>query len=333
MDYVVFGTGYGATLMLLGWILRTFGPDFRYRLDDDEPPGGDFLLARISWRRFSGGLGALIATAGMAVVLVTFILILVNPSTSTGTWVAVAMFALTLVAAAVWTWLYVSQYGTFGILPEPKPEEQVFRSAPASEVGEAEPDVAPFVGPVALEPDPSPVGQQDEMPYEDEYDEPDYAEQFDEDEYDERRIRMSLYQSHLPDDREGHEDSDDVDTGHVDDEAGDEAADVDGATELDEWVVADEESDDQPGEQDILDDESGVPGESDEPEVEDEDPDPSPDDEDHTVDDPEADTSTGDSDEPDDDLNPGGHLDDTPEGRAEALRRIQSWNPEDPDKT
>lgn len=333
MDYVVFGTGYGATLMLLGWILRTFGPDFRYRLDDDEPPGGDFLLGRISWRRFSGGLGALIATAGMAVVLVTFILILVNPSASIGTWVAIAMFALTLVAAAVWTWLYVSQYGTFGILPEPKQEKQVFRAGPAPEVGEAEPEVAPFVGPVALEQDLSPVGQQDEMPHGDEYDEPDDAEQFDEDEYDERRIRMSRYQSHLPDDREGDEDSDDVDTGDVVDEVGDEAADVDEATYPDEWVGADEESDDQPGEQDTHDDESDEPGEPDEPEIEVEDPDPSADDEDQPVDVPESDTSSGDSDEPDDDLNPGGHLDDTPEGRAEALRRIQSWNPDDPGKT
>ncbi len=127
MDYVVFGTGYGATLMLLGWALRTFGPGARYQdPGDSSVMGADAILARISWRRFAAALSAVIVTAGASLILVTVALILINPGDETGALIALVCFALILLAVAVWTWFYVGRYGTHGILPERREEPAVF---------------------------------------------------------------------------------------------------------------------------------------------------------------------------------------------------------------
>lgn len=129
MDYVVFGTGYGATLLLLGWALRTFGPGLRCRDSDDEATmSADAILARISWRRFAAALGGVIATDGAVLILLTMVLVLINPGDETGMRAALICFALILLTVAVWTWLYVSRYGTHGILPERKDDSTVFQS-------------------------------------------------------------------------------------------------------------------------------------------------------------------------------------------------------------
>ena len=127
MDYVVFGTGYGATLMLLGWALRTFGPGARYKdPDDGAVMAADAILARISWRRFAAALGAVIVTAGASFILVTVALILINPGDGAGALVALICLVLILLAVAIWTWLYVGRYGTHGILPERREEPAAF---------------------------------------------------------------------------------------------------------------------------------------------------------------------------------------------------------------
>jgi hypothetical protein len=124
VDYVVFGMGYGATLMLLGWVLRTFGPGFRYRADDDAPPlSGKQMMARASWRRFAAGLGSVVATAGMALVFITLALILAHPSNSVGVLTVLLVVGAIVIGVATWLWLYAGRYGTHGLVPE--------RTAPA----------------------------------------------------------------------------------------------------------------------------------------------------------------------------------------------------------
>lgn len=130
MDYVVFGTGYGATLMLLGWALRTFGPSLRYQDPDQNVDHGiEFSVARTSWRRFAAALGAVVTTAGAVFVVVTFALILINPGNSMGAIIAWISFGLILLAVAAWAWVYVGRYGIYGILPVPRQGIEVVRAS------------------------------------------------------------------------------------------------------------------------------------------------------------------------------------------------------------
>lgn len=114
MDYVLFGMGYGASLMLLGWALRTFGPQLKYSrppLDDDV----DLKVEQRFWARFIQGLGGAIAIAGTTIVLMTFVVVLVNPDDSTGAQIAMAIWAFILVAMLLWCVMYVKHYGLTGV--------------------------------------------------------------------------------------------------------------------------------------------------------------------------------------------------------------------------
>ncbi len=114
MDYVLFGMGYGASLMLLGWALRTFGPQLKYShppQDDDV----DFQVEQRFWVRFIQGLGGVTAIAGTAMVLMTFVVVLVNPDDETGGLIALAIWAFILVAVVLWCWMYVRHYGLTGV--------------------------------------------------------------------------------------------------------------------------------------------------------------------------------------------------------------------------
>lgn len=114
MDYVLFGMGYGASLMLLGWALRTFGPQLKYNKPSKEE-SAEYRVGQRFWVRFIQGLGGVIAIAGTAMVLMTFIVVLVNPSDSAGRTMAFAIWALILIAVLVWCWFYLSNYGLAGI--------------------------------------------------------------------------------------------------------------------------------------------------------------------------------------------------------------------------
>lgn len=113
MDYVLFGMGYGATLMLVGWALRTFGPERKYK--NVDPEDIDRTVAQRRWVRFIQGLGGVLAIAGTAMVLFTFIVMLVNPDDETGSVIALAIWGFLAVAVLVWCWFYVSNYGVAGI--------------------------------------------------------------------------------------------------------------------------------------------------------------------------------------------------------------------------
>ena len=114
MDYVLFGMGYGATLMLVGWALRTFGPQLKYS-NPPQQEDPDFLVQQRFWVRFVQGLGGVIAIAGTTMVLMTFVVVLMNPTDDTGMTIAMAIWGFVLVIVLVWCWLYLSRFGLAGI--------------------------------------------------------------------------------------------------------------------------------------------------------------------------------------------------------------------------
>jgi hypothetical protein len=120
VDYVVFGIGFGATLVLLGWALRTFGPGLRFRPPDNGEGvlSGAALLGKLAWTRFVSALGAVVATGGVLMLLSTFVTIVVSPRDRVGTIVVLSSFFLVLTAACIWAWIYIGRYGTHGILPD-----------------------------------------------------------------------------------------------------------------------------------------------------------------------------------------------------------------------
>jgi len=110
VDYLVFGVGFGSTLVLLGWVLRQFGPSFRYRSTPDDILSAEELLERNDWQRFCIAMGALLSVCGAVMLLVTLITLLIRPSDRVGTIVVGVIFALSLIAVAGWIVMYVSQH-------------------------------------------------------------------------------------------------------------------------------------------------------------------------------------------------------------------------------
>ncbi len=113
MDYVLFGMGYGATLMLLGWALRTFGPGRKYK--NIPPEDIDRTVLQRRWIRFIQGLGGVVSIAGTAMVLFTLVTMLINPDDETGSLIAIAVWAFLAISILVWCWFYVASFGTTGV--------------------------------------------------------------------------------------------------------------------------------------------------------------------------------------------------------------------------
>lgn len=160
MDYVVFGIGFGATLVLVGWLLRSYGPAARYRVADGEDVlSAARMVEKLSWTRFVMALGAVVATGGALMLLATLVAIVITPTDRTGTLIVLSCFFLILIAACVWAWVYIGRYGTRGIVApraakpaaftQPVPAESVVDLAATAEDGtEAEAsDEAAVLGP------------------------------------------------------------------------------------------------------------------------------------------------------------------------------------------
>src|SRR5690554_6814074 len=105
--------GYGATLMLLGWALRTFGPERKYK--DVNPEDIDRSILQRRWIRFIQGLGGVISIAGTALVVFTFVVMLINPDDDTGSMVALVTWGFLTLAVLIWCWFYVSSFGVTGV--------------------------------------------------------------------------------------------------------------------------------------------------------------------------------------------------------------------------
>jgi len=322
VDYIVFGTGYGATLLVLGWAVRTFGPKARFRdADQDSPARADVLVYRAAWRRFAEALGAVMATAGAGVIVLTFLTALINPGDHAGAVILRVCFALVLIGTAVWLWLYVARFGVDGIIPERLDIGRLFapRERPFTRSSQR-PEPAPAISatPDYRDSDVDPQFAFDEpYPLDDMYGD---ELEIDEEEDAEMAVRYSRYQVHHPDENrddayrdlfEMHGSESDVAIGDDMDDTFDDEPDAPGIVDAD----AIEESDDT------------APYPADEPQdlvgeaaAE---ADVFPDDE-ESVEVPELDAQ-----DETPDFGEDSPLPDTPEGRAEALRRIQAWQPED----
>ena len=201
MDYVVYGTGYGATLLLLGYAVRTWGPGWRFR--DDEESGyerREFRSARSAWERFTAGLGAVIATGGAALVLLTFILMAINPGDGIGSVVALAMTGLLLVGVAVWAWLFFSRFGAWGIVATPNALMSYEPAHYDSRTTSASPMLAQSRSQSTGDDEP------DELAYDEDEFSPDEPEVADDDDAD-FAARFSKYELHHPG---GEEEADEV---------------------------------------------------------------------------------------------------------------------------
>lgn len=133
MDFVLFGTGLGATCMVLGWALRMFGPKARYQQDHDTVSHTTDLIKRMMWRQFASGLGAVIMTLGIVLVLVTFVLMLFSSGDALAAGVLVALALIGLALTAVWMWMFTARYGTTGLALFGNRERFPFSSEPAGE--------------------------------------------------------------------------------------------------------------------------------------------------------------------------------------------------------
>lgn len=145
MDYVVFGIGFGATLLVLGLVIRDFGPHVRHRKSTD--PQGIFhaeeLVARVSWSRFCGALGTMLAIGGALVLVATVVSMYFRLSDETGGWVMAGSLVTLIVIVAFWTWAFFDRFGSYGILPE--------KDQAISEV--TRPDEPPPAGPTRIQPE------------------------------------------------------------------------------------------------------------------------------------------------------------------------------------
>jgi hypothetical protein len=163
VDFVIFGIGTGAALVLIGWLGRDLGPRLRDRApsDQDEVLSVEELVARVSWARFCGSGGAALALCGAVLLLVTVAALVLRVSDETGTTTMLTTFGLVLVAMAVWSWAYVRRFGVYGVVrqrrraaPEPEPEPE-----PAPAVSASTPVFASVASPSAAatsDPNPEP---------------------------------------------------------------------------------------------------------------------------------------------------------------------------------
>lgn len=163
MDYLVFGVGFGSTLVLVGWVLRQFGPAFRYRNEPDDVLSAEQILERNDWQRFCIAMGALLSVCGAVILLVTLITLLVRPSDRVGTIIVGSLFVLSLLAVAGWVVMYVNQHRALagdrraevlaskGTRKAAKPRQTAKGAAPADAVPTA---TATTASPAAAKPQP-----------------------------------------------------------------------------------------------------------------------------------------------------------------------------------
>ncbi|HEV2126988.1 MAG TPA: hypothetical protein VGR22_00020 [Thermomicrobiales bacterium] len=151
MDYVVFGIGFGATILVLGLLLRDLGPRLRYRrqANDDGVLPADVLVAKVAWDRFCNALGAVLAIGGILFLLITFVCIILAVSDDTGGWVMLSALAVFFLMVLYWTWAFFHRFGAYGILLERSAAEEEPEPEPAQR---PEPMAGSEAGPVAVAP-------------------------------------------------------------------------------------------------------------------------------------------------------------------------------------
>jgi hypothetical protein len=150
LDYIIFGIGSGATLVLVGWLLRDWGPRLRDRVPADETVlSASEMVVRMAWARFCATCGMSLVLCGIPILVVTAIAALMSASDDRGAMAVLGAYGLAIVLMLVWTALYLRQFGSLGVhRPGIKVEKP--KKAPAAKP-------APVVGPVLESPTAAPV--------------------------------------------------------------------------------------------------------------------------------------------------------------------------------
>ncbi|MBA3276167.1 MAG: hypothetical protein H0T72_10255 [Chloroflexia bacterium] len=151
MDYIIFGIGSSATLVLAGWLLREWGPRLRDRRPaEDEILSASDLVTRMAWARFCAACGMAILIGGALVMVVTLGAAFLAPNDDDAALAAMSVFALAAFLMLVWTGLYLRQFGAMGIIrprekrarpEELEPRPSLVTPAPAG-AGQPEPTFA-----------------------------------------------------------------------------------------------------------------------------------------------------------------------------------------------
>jgi len=138
--------GSGASLVLVGWMLRELGPRIRDRAPAEGTvlSGGELVL-RMAWSRFCGACGMAMLLCGLLILLVTGILTVASAGDDLGTMIVLGTFALSVVLMLLWTLLYVRQFGTMGIFRK-KQASQAPKTAATDPAFAPEGDIT--IGPV-----------------------------------------------------------------------------------------------------------------------------------------------------------------------------------------
>lgn len=146
MDYIIFGTGSSATLVLAGWLLRDWGPRLRDRGPaKDEILSASTLVTRMAWARFCASCGMALLICGVLVMLATVGAALLAPSDRAATIAVIFIFGLAALLMLIWTGLYLRQFGAFGIIRPREKQAKPERSAtpePAMAASTPPPDPA-----------------------------------------------------------------------------------------------------------------------------------------------------------------------------------------------
>lgn len=135
LDYIIFGLGVGATLTLIGWSFRMWGPALRDRTSSTEETvlSGYELVNRMAWQRFCRSCGAVLAMFGLLVLAVTIVATILTLSNRTGSTIVLATFVACLVATLVWLGLFLHRFGSRGIFRPPIVEPDSMPAAASRE--------------------------------------------------------------------------------------------------------------------------------------------------------------------------------------------------------
>ena len=116
MDYIIFGIGSGATLVLVGWLLRDWGPRLRDRVAADETVlSASEMVMRMAWARFCATCGMSLVLCGIPILMVTAVAAFMSASDDRGALAVLIAYALAVFLMLVWTALYLRQFGSLGV--------------------------------------------------------------------------------------------------------------------------------------------------------------------------------------------------------------------------
>jgi len=170
VDYILFGAGTGASLAVIGWILREWGPRLRDGKSDDEVIySASELIDRMSWARFCASCGMAMVVAGTLILLATAVVTAWNPGDELAARILIGMYLFVSVLMLIWAFLYTRQFGTGGIY-RPAPLDPISDTREAVAVTERDSSASPSDAPSESDTDETPVA---ESPAESQ---PDFAE-------------------------------------------------------------------------------------------------------------------------------------------------------------